>query len=180
MIYFDCHCRLPPDMSQLDISQSVWKYPGAGPGPDQSLWSWPGPGAPAQVMPGGPGGRSRSRDRNRVDPDQRRRAQSKSPARHVSSDISNISKMFRDFGGAMRAKMTKRADAKHTHAHTTIPDAAEAASLKSNLKKQKSNGFGDESEPSNTSMEKGKMVVTSAVDNKKVHFNKFATVQMME
>ena len=82
--------------------------------------------------------------------------------------------MFRDFGGAMRAKMSKKnSDPKMA----IIPDSLDATCLKSNLKKQKSNG---DLEDESFSPDKNKLFSTTMADNKKVHFNKFATVQMME
>ena len=117
--------------------------------------------------------RSRSRDRSRVDLEHRRRAQSKSPARRQQTagvstpDISGLSRMFRDLSGAVRAKMSKKGEQKLCS--TSLSDLPDAAQLKSNLKKQKNIG----SDLSTTESP------ASVPDNKKVHFNKFATVQMM-
>ena len=128
--------------------------------------------------------RSRSRDRGRVDPEQRRRAQSKSPARrpaprymdtsNIGPDISGgISRMFREFGGAFKAKMSKKTDS----GKASSVSMSDLPQLKSNLKKQKQQGVDtsvpDSSGPSSAAS------VSQASDNKKVHFNKFATVQMM-
>ena len=85
-------------------------------------------------------------------------------------DISGISRMFRDLSGAVsnvRAKMSKRGEQKLGSA--SLSDLPDAAQLKSNLKKQRNIG----SELSTTESP------ASVTDNKKVHFNKFATVQMM-
>ena len=145
-------CRYPPEMTQLDLSQSVWRHqaPHQAPPPDLA--------------------RSRSRDRSRVDLEHRRRAQSKSPARRQQTagvstpDISGLSRMFRDLSGAVRAKMSKKGEQKMC----STSDLPDAAHLKSNLKKQKNIGSDLTTESP-----------TSVPDNKKVHFNKFATVQMM-
>merc|ERR1719309_1537905 len=126
--------RYPAELSQLDLSQSVWKY---AQGTDPSLWRH------SQVPD--MHGRSRSRDRLRVEPDHRRRAQSKSPARrptgrymegvNLAPDISGLSRMFREFGGAMKAKMSKKGD--HKISSSSMSDLPDAAQLKSNLKKQR-------------------------------------------
>ena len=143
-------------MTQLDLSQSVWRHQGPHQAPPPDL------------------ARSRSRDRSRVDLEHRRRAQSKSPARRQQSsgvsgpDISGLSRMFRDLSGAVRAKMSKRGEQKPGSA--SLSDLPDAAQLKSNLKKQRNIG----SELSTT-----ESPPVSVTDNKKVHFNKFATVQMM-
>jgi len=158
------------ELSQLDLSQSVWKY---AQGTDPSLWRH------SQVPD--MHGRSRSRDRLRVEPDHRRRAQSKSPARrptgrymegvNLAPDISGLSRMFREFGGAMKAKMSKKGD--HKMSSSSMSDLPDAAQLKSNLKKQKH--IHTDVNENSTSIEK----TAHSADNKKVHFNKFATVQMM-
>ena len=141
-------------MTQLDLSQSVWRHQG-----------------PHQVPPPDLA-RSRSRDRSRVDLEHRRRAQSKSPARRQQTagvstpDISGLSRMFRDLSGAVRAKMSKKGEQKL--GSTSLSDLPDAAQLKSNLKKQRNIGSDLTAESP-----------ASVSDNKKVHFNKFATVQMM-
>ncbi len=132
---------------------------------------------------GGGGGRGRSRDRSRIDLEVRRRAQSKSPARRptsslveLSSDISGFSRKFREFSDALKQKMHWKssggAATPTLHAVGTSSDASDGngnlsspAGLKSNLKKPP-----PQSPATNE----------NNVDNKKVHFNKFATVQMME
>ena len=147
-------CRYPPEMTQLDLSQSVWRHQGPHQAPPPDL------------------ARSRSRDRSRVDLEHRRRAQSKSPARRQQTagvstpDISGISRMFRDLSGAVRAKMSKKGEQKLCS--TSLSDLPDAAQLKSNLKKQRNIGSDLTTESP-----------ASVPDNKKVHFNKFATVQMM-
>ena len=168
-------------MSQLDLSGSMWKFPGSP--HDTSVWRHSGhlpPHAPHPHPHPPPDSRSRSRDRGRVDLEQRRRAQSKSPARRQASqkymdsapDISGLSRMFRDFSGAVRAKMAKKSEAKlSASAMSDLPDPAQ---LKSNLKKQKNMGADVTDNSSNNDK-----VSNSVTDNKKVHFNKFATVQMM-
>ena len=159
--------RIPADMAQLD----VWKY-------NQEPWR-----APAPVLHQE---RSRSRDRGRMDPDQRRRAQSKSPARRPtasrymdsipSPDTTGLGRMFRGLGDAVRNRMGggRRGDTRlPSSAASDIPEIA----LKSNLKKQR-NLPPDILNP----QVKPQHNITSANnnnDNKKVHFNKFATVQMM-
>lgn len=151
--------------AQLDISQSIWRVaPGPYPGPH--------PGPPREE-------RSRSRDRGRNGgEDQRRRAQSKSPARrankpserymdnvpNLAPDMSGLSRMFRDFGAGVKAKMSRP----KTPLTPFSTDMAEQPSpTKSNLKKR------EEEKVTNANSRE------TAADNKKVHFNKFATVQMM-
>lgn len=120
----------------------------------------------APVMTAGasadPRGRSRDRSKMGIDPEQRRRAQSKSPARVpvVDKDISGgLTRKFREFGDAFRQKISR---GKSGNANITTLDTIDGGQLlKSNLKKT------------------NEMNENSA-DNKKVHFNKFATVQMME
>jgi len=184
--------RYPQEMSQLDLSQPVWKFPTQpGPGSD---WRHSGPSSES-----GQRGRSRSRDRGAgrmvVGDNDRRRAQSKSPARrqqqdrgskymdgvNLAPDISGLSRMFRDFGGAMKARMGRKGDQKAPSC--SMSDLPDAAQLKSNLKKQ-SGPRNSPSTPDNrmTSSTVGVQGATNAnnsSDNKKVHFNKFATVQMM-
>ena len=173
--------RFPGEMSQLDLSGSMWKFPGSP--HDSSVWRHSGHmGPPHGHLPAHPppDSRSRSRDRSRVDLEQRRRAQSKSPARRQASqkyvdstpDISGLSRMFRDFSGAVRAKMAKKSDTKLSA--SAMSDLPDPALLKSNLKKQKNIGADVTDNSSNNDK-----VSNSAADNKKVHFNKFATVQMM-
>ena len=58
--------------------------------------------------------------------------------------------------------------------HSSSSDPPEAAQLKSNLKKQKN--IGADATDNSTNNDK---MSNSVADNKKVHFNKFATVQMM-
>ena len=147
--------RLPADLSQLD----VWKY-------NQEQWRPPPP-------PGAE--RSRSRDRGRMDQELRRRAQSKSPARrqgarfadpNPSIESSGFGKMFREFGDAVRSRMGRKGEVRISTAND-LPEIA----LKSNLKKQKNMppDFKDISHERNS----------NNPADKKVHFNKFATVQMM-
>merc|ERR1719189_2418052 len=115
-------------MTQLDLSQSVWRHqaPHQAPPPDLA--------------------RSRSRDRSRVDLEHRRRAQSKSPARRQQTagvstpDISGLSRMFRDLSGAVRAKMSKKGEQKLSSLNSLSSDLPDAAQLKSNLKKQRNIG----------------------------------------
>ena len=114
--------------------------------------------------------------------EQRRRAQSKSPARRQQTgggaggggDISGISRMLRDLSGAVRAKISKKGDQKISASALTDQLRPDAAQLKSNLKKQKVTGS-ELSTDTPASNEK----FSNNTDNKKVHFNKFATVQMM-
>ena len=80
--------------------------------------------------------------------------------------------MFRDLSGAVRAKISKKGEQKLSFNTDQLrPDAAQ---LKSNLKKQKNIGS-DVTTDSPSSVDK----LSNNTDNKKVHFNKFATVQMM-
>ncbi len=123
--------------------------------------------------------RSRSRDRARLDPDMRRRAQSKSPARRPMGgrldsnpeEFSRFGRMFREFGDAVRSRIGGKSGGNGPSNRMAV-DLPDAAALKSNLKKQRFPQASDsplcEHSPNSNS------------DNKKVHFNKFATVQMME
>ena len=143
---------------------------------------------------------ARGRSRDRVDSDPRRRAQSKSPARravqpsggyldNVASDMSELSKRFREFGDAVRQRMSRKSGPGHVTSGGSGPTILDNGQLKSNLKKQRDhNGMsnpgnniqnghnGLEHTPSNGFSNPGH----TSNDNKKVHFNKFATVQMME
>lgn len=135
----------------------------------------------------GGGGRGRSRDRPRLDPEQRRRAQSKSPARAAQQESSSqnpgISRKFREFSDAVRQRMGGGGGGKgKSHSHLDVVDfsrgpASCSGPLKSNLKKNLSSE-GDQL----TRIESADL--SDSNDNRKgrgkVHFNKFATVQMME
>ena len=159
--------------------------------------------APNPMSPtGSVSGRGRSRDRARIDTDQRRRAQSKSPARKPSSgttkyadmtseNISGISRRFREFSDAFKQKMSRKASTQmspgqpqpqlHTPHTVPMPDQTDGPQqqLKSNLKKfdhSQNPGLGSDS-PKVSSAQASH---ASSSDSKKVHFNKFATVQMME
>ena len=105
-----------------------------------------------------------------MDPEQRRRAQSKSPARIPVADKDNLSggltRKFREFGDAVRQRMSRKSGT----ANITVNQDEGGQLLKSNLKKKN-----DE-----TSCGNGTSNLDTNNDNKKVHFNKFATVQMME
>lgn len=131
-----------------------------------------GPWIPVPRTPNPDNGRGRSRDRGRVmiDPEQRRRAQSKSPARlqvqetsHHSSSSGGLTRKFREIGDAFRQRISRKSvnisQASSAHDESSVG----LGGLKSNLKTK------IDAESSNTTN-----------DNKKVHFNKFATVQMME
>jgi hypothetical protein len=119
---------------------------------------------------------ARGRSRDRVDGESRRRAQSKSPARrpagpaapgyldHVASDMSELSKKFREFGDAVRQRMSRKSGGGISATASAAASVLDSGQLKSNLKKQHGNS----------------LAVSDNPDNKKVHFNKFATVQMME
>ena len=150
--------------------------------------------------------RSRSRERGRLDPDQRRRAQSKSPARRPTpryldppaggGEDSRFGRMFRDLGEAVRSRMGRRGESRPVISalDTTNPEI----SLKSNLKKAVNTaspnissptnnkhpssanhvgGGGNNNNNNNSSLNNN--AASAGGDNKKVHFNKFATVQMM-
>lgn len=135
----------------------------------------PPQGQPVQPPHGVDNPRGRSRDRSRaggaIDPDQRRRAQSKSPARIPVTDKSDLSgglsRKFREFGDAVRQRISRKSGTANI---TVNQDESGAQLLKSNLKKKN-----DE-----TSCGNGSSNLDTNNDNKKVHFNKFATVQMME
>ena len=155
--------RIPADLAQLD----VWKY-------NQEQWRAPPPAVLQE--------RSRSRDRGRMDPDQRRRAQSKSPARRPASrymdsipspESTGLGRMFRGLGDAVRSRMGgRRGDTRlPSSSASDIPELA----LKSNLKKQR-NLPPDIISPVPRNQNHSS---ANSNDNKKVHFNKFATVQMM-
>ena len=143
--------------AQLDISQSIWRVAPPFPGP-----------APREER-----SRSRERGRGAGSDEHRRRAQSKSPARraaapnprymdsvpNIAPDMSNLSRMFREFGAGVKAKMSRpKTPAASAGDTTDLPGPT-----KSNLKRR----------------EEEKAKDTRDSDNKKVHFNKFATVQMM-
>lgn len=177
--------RYPQEISQLDLSQSVWKFtPQPAHGSD---WRHSIQGADGLQA-----GRSRSRDRGRgIGDNERRRAQSKSPARrpqqergskyleavNMAPDISGLSKMFRGFGGAMKAKMGKKGDQKAPSC--SMSDLPDAAQLKSNLKKQSGQKNSPNAADSRNICSSTPIVGVNSSDSKKVHFNKFATVQMM-
>ena len=131
----------------------------------------PPQGQPQPPHGDNPRGRSRDRSRGAIDPDQRRRAQSKSPARLPVADKSDlsggISRKFREFGDAVRQRISRKSGTANI---TVNQDDSGAQLLKSNLKKKN-----DE-----TSCGNGNSNLDTNNDNKKVHFNKFATVQMME
>lgn len=125
-------------------------------------------------------GRGRSRDRG-ASQEMRRRAQSKSPARARSqnannlmastSDVTGITKRFRDFGDAFKQKVMLRRSTGPPIVSNDAPISStpsNGSALKSNLKNISVNNS-----PGNNGNH-------CAMDNKKVHFNKFATVQMME
>jgi hypothetical protein len=139
---------------------------------------------------------ARGRSRDRADLDPRRRAQSKSPARrpvpasggyldNVASDMSELSKKFRVFGDAVRQRMSRKSGPGPSGPVQTGLDNGQ---LKSNLKKQRDqNGmsYGGNSvlggsQTENLPTNNVQQTSNSNNDNKKVHFNKFATVQMME
>ena len=111
-----------------------------------------------------------------VDPEQRRRAQSKSPARAAAQENPGISKKFREF----------KEWCKGSKSHSQLPDVVDfggarvpssVGPLKSNLKKNLSSDLAP-SPSAGTPADSGD--VSDSNDNRKVHFNKFATVQMME
>ena len=119
-----------------------------------------------------------------------------------SSSSKGLSRKFRDFSEAIKQKMSRK-----SHSGTpvmlsspnlyqgqgdSVDSPAQPVALKSNLKKQSSssmlddhfsnanggsNGAGSSQNSSHNGLSHG---TPSSGDNKKVHFNKFATVQMME
>ncbi|CAB4062814.1 unnamed protein product [Lepeophtheirus salmonis] len=131
------------------------------------------------------GNRGRSRDRNSRDtlPEpSRRRAQSKSPAR---SEGNNISRRFREFGDAVKSRISR----KSTQNPIPSSDPSTHHHLKSNLKKTSDLSSSPVSMDSSFSSSQGifgqggeefRGHSISSSSDKKVHFNKFATVQMME
>lgn len=132
--------------------------------------------------------RSRSRDRGRFDPDVRRRAQSKSPARRPvggrldsnPEEHSRFGRMFREFGDAVRNRIGGGGNgAKSGYAKSAI-DLPDAAALKSNLKKQRNVPASMAVATATPVQQIHQPSPNTSSDNKKVHFNKFATVQMME
>ncbi len=140
-------------------------------------------------------GRGRSRDRGRMDPEHRRRAQSKSPARSKQSS-SNGSNAVSDFFREFKQKMTRKsnsanfADSVDGGPLSAPPPSHPSGPLKSNLKKNlssegaatesgESDGATNEASASSVASAAASSA-TAANDNRKVHFNKFATVQMME
>ena len=168
--------------AQLDISQSIWRVA-------------PGPFPGAVAGGGGREERSRSRDRTRGGGDeQRRRAQSKSPARrahqqsghaaqsrysmdnvpNLAPDMSGLSRMFREFGAGMKAKMSRPKTPMASSTSMSTDTTDQPGPTKSNLKKREK-----ETEEKSSPTTKGDSGGGGNGDNKKVHFNKFATVQMM-
>ena len=133
--------------------------------------------------------RGRSRDRVRLDPEHRRRAQSKSPARQKSHDNNTdfsggISRKFRELGDVFRQKMGRGSKAAPPF---NIHDSVDGGHpLKSNLKKFGGGGeSGEQQQPQQHQQhqqpqQQQQTQINGGNDNKKVHFNKFATVQMME
>ena len=146
--------RMPAELTQLDL----WKF-----NQEQQWRQQP----PAQE-------RTRSRDRSRIDPDLRRRAQSKSPARRPNARLSDpnpgsetgFTRIFREFGVAVRSRMGRKGEIRIP----TASDQPEMA-LKSNLKKQGNPSPEIKVFPPDRN--------SVSAENRKVHFNKFATVQMM-
>jgi hypothetical protein len=135
---------------------------------------------------------ARGRSRDRVDGDPRRRAQSKSPARrptpptsggyldNVASDMSELSKKFRVFGDAVRQRMSRKSGS-GAMTSGSAQSNLDNGQLKSNLKKQNGQSNGNNfSNGSNGIETVTNNAASNSNDNKKVHFNKFATVQMME
>ena len=137
---------------------------------------------------------SRGRSRDRIDGDSRRRAQSKSPARraaagsnptssgyldNVASDMSELSKKFREFGDIFRQRMSRKSAGSVAASQPVTSSVDSNGQLKSNLKKQHGGG----NVAANAAAAAAETLAgnsNTASDNKKVHFNKFATVQMME
>ena len=124
-----------------------------------------------------------------MDPEQRRRAQSKSPARAAKSgggggnaepsQNPGISKRFREFSDAVRQRMGGGGGSKgKSQSQQDVVDSARAPAgpLKSNLKKNLSS----EGELRHSHHAEAAVNDSDSNDNRKVHFNKFATVQMME
>merc|ERR1712223_2084453 len=113
------------------------------------------------------GERSRSRDRTRGGGDeQRRRAQSKSPARrahqqsghaaqsrysmdnvpNLAPDMSGLSRMFREFGAGMKAKMSRPKTPMASNTSMSTDTTDQPGPTKSNLKKREK-GTEDKSSP---------------------------------
>ena len=142
------------------------------------------PPAALPAMADNPRGRSRDRSRGVMDPEQRRRAQSKSPASRApvpadSKDLSGgLTRKFREFGDAVRQRISRRSGAANI---TVNQDSVDGQLLKSNLKKKNNANSSGGSGGDETSCGNGTSSnLDTNNDNKKVHFNKFATVQMME
>lgn len=151
---------------QLELPQGVWRQK---------------PPNSQQQMEQRRNGRSRSRDPGRLSLEQRRRAQSKSPARRPAQlarhqdhqpEVSSISRIFKEFSDALMSKMAKKNESKPVN--TPGKMAKDSAQLKSNLKKDRMKI----AELSENALPTDKCI--NGNDNKKVHFNKFATVQMMQ
>ena len=134
----------------------------------------------------------RGRSRDRTD-NARRRAQSKSPARAklLQEQLENnspptssagISRKFKEFGEALRFKVGSSKKSQQLQQPTNFVASPSNGVLKSNLKKQTSNntlvGGNGNDDGSMTALNSS--TEDSNNDNRKVHFNKFATVQMME
>jgi hypothetical protein len=170
---FTSHSQ-PHSLPMFPLGAAPIAWTATGPA---SLWA----AAPPPVsVPMGVPSRARSRDRVGIDSEMRRRAQSKSPVRKPNylQEISDFSRRFRELGDAVRQRMGRKA------AHGTA-DATDGQvkQLKSNLKKQQElASLGMASAASAAQAQTVSMpAAASGLDaSKKVHFNKFATVQMME
>ena len=188
------HHHQPHSLPFYPVMTPHWaRFPGAGATPQSGdfndtnnnmghLWS----AVPLQRAPhhvsavehNNPRGRSRDRGKLGIDPDQRRRAQSKSPARVGLGNSSNghekdisggLTRKFREFGDAFRQKISRKTGNANISLHSGSGqngDTIDGQPAKSNLKKK------DSDVP--------QQQIDTNIDNKKVHFNKFATVQMME
>merc|ERR1712066_967741 len=91
---------------------------------------------------------------------------------NLAPDMSGLSRMFREFGAGMKAKMSrpKTPVASNTSMSTDTTD--QPGPTKSNLKKREKENNEDKSSPTTKGDSGGG---GGNGDDKKVHFNKFAT-----
>ena len=96
---------------------------------------------------------------------------------NLAPDMSGLSRMFREFGAGMKAKMSRPKTPMTSNSSMSTDTTDQPGPTKSNLKKREKENNEDKSS-STTKGDSGGGGGGNG-DNKKVHFNKFATVQMM-
>ena len=87
-----------------------------------------------------------------------------------------MSRMFREFGAGMKAKMSRPKTPVNSNNSMSTDTTDQPGPTKSNLKKREQE---EKAGSPTTKGEAGGGGGGGGGDNKKVHFNKFATVQMM-